>query len=295
VAERVPLSLAGSLAAGSLAPGSLADGTRPAASTLPRPLKTSERGPVKIAVRGAQKTFQVPGKAPVEVLSAVDLDVHQGEFVCLLGPSGCGKSTLLNMCAGFESIDGGSIAIDGEPVARPDPRRVFVFQEYAIFPWMTVWDNVAFGLGSKPFDEQLQIVKHYVDLVGLTGFEKAYPHELSGGMKQRVGVARALAVKPDVLWMDEPFGALDSLTRLNLRSELIKIWKAEKKTILFVTHDIDESVQLAERVVVMTTRPARIKTVVDLTGLPHPRDIDSAEYLHARDLIFEAMGVSTRV
>ena len=249
----------------------------------------------KVVVRGVSKVFQEPGKPAVQALEAIDLDVTEGDFVCLLGPSGCGKSTLLNICAGFEQHDGGSITIDGQAVDGPDPRRVFVFQEYGIFPWMTVWDNIAFGLTDKSFDEKLAIVGRYIELVGLQGFEKSYPQELSGGMKQRVEVARALAVNPDVLYMDEPFGALDSLTRLFLRSELVRIWKAEKKTILFVTHDIDESVQIAQRVVVMTPRPGRIKTVVDLSGLPHPRDLDAPEYLAARDELYEAMGVSTRV
>ena len=249
----------------------------------------------KVVVRGVQKTFQVPGKPPVEALQDIDLSVAEHDFVCLLGPSGCGKSTLLNICAGFERHDGGTVEIDGQAVEGPDPRRVFVFQEYGIFPWMTVWDNIAFGLTDKTFDEKLEIVARYIELVGLTGFEKAYPQELSGGMKQRVEVARALAINPDVLYMDEPFGALDSLTRLFLRSEIVRIWKAEKKTILFVTHDIDESVQIAQRVVVMTARPGRIKTVVDLSHLPHPRDLDSPEYLAARDELYEAMGVSTRV
>ena len=246
-------------------------------------------------MRGVHKAFEESGKASVEVLSGVDLDVLEGEFVCLLGPSGCGKSTLLNMCAGFEKMGRGSIQIDGEDVRGPDPRRVFVFQEYGIFPWMTVWDNIAFGLAQGTFEEQLETVGHYIEMVGLTGFEKAYPAELSGGMKQRVEVARALAVQPDVLYMDEPFGALDSLTRLKMRSEIIRIWKQERKTILFVTHDIEESVQVAQRVVVLTERPAVIKTVVDLNALPYPRDLDSTEYLDARDRLFEAMGVSTRI
>jgi ABC-type nitrate/sulfonate/bicarbonate transport system ATPase subunit len=249
----------------------------------------------KVAVRGVRKVFREPGKPELVALEGIDLEVAEHEFVCLLGPSGCGKSTLLNMCAGFEGLDGGSISIDGEAVTGPDPRRVFVFQEYGIFPWMSVWDNIAFGLAEQSFDQKLERVRHYIELVGLAGFEKAFPHELSGGMKQRVEVARALAVEPDVLYMDEPFGALDSLTRLRLRSELVRIWRAERKTILFVTHDIDESVQLAQRVVVMTARPGRIKTIVDLSGLPHPRDLDSPAYIEAPDHLFEAMGVSTRV
>jgi len=249
----------------------------------------------KVAVRGVTKAFEEPGKPAVEVLAGVDLDVAEGEFVCLLGPSGCGKSTLLNLCAGFEQMERGSIEIDGEPVTGPDPRRVFVFQEYGIFPWMSVWDNIAFGLAHHTFAQQLEIVGRTIEMVGLGGFERSFPHELSGGMKQRVEVARALAVDPDILYMDEPFGALDSLTRMRMRSELIRIWQAEQKTILFVTHDIEESVQLGQRVVVFTQRPATIKTIADLSGLGHPRDLDSPEYLRARDELFEAMGVSTRI
>jgi NitT/TauT family transport system ATP-binding protein len=253
------------------------------------------RGRTKVAIQGARKVFRESGKPPVDVIAGIDLEVAEGEFVCLLGPSGCGKSTLLNMVAGFEELDSGAITIDGEAVRGPDPRRVFVFQEYGIFPWMTVWDNIAFGLADKSFQEKLDMVGRYIDMVGLTGFEKAYPQELSGGMKQRVEVARALAVQPDILYMDEPFGALDSLTRLKMRSELLRIWHQERKTILFVTHDIEESVQIAQRVVVMTQRPATIKTVYDLHQLPYPRDLDSPEYLEARDHLFQAMGVSTRV
>lgn len=248
----------------------------------------------KVVVRGVHKFFQKK-KEMLHVLDDVSLEVGEGEFVCFLGPSGCGKSTLLNMCAGFEAIDKGTIEIDGQPVTGPDPRRVFVFQEYGIFPWMSVWDNIAFGLGKRSFEEKHTIAQRYIDLVGLSGFERAFPMELSGGMKQRVEVARALAVDPDVLYMDEPFGALDSLTRLNMRSEIVRIWGEEKKTVIFVTHDIDESVQIAQRVVVLGARPGRIKTIVDLSALEHPRDIDSPVYLAARDQLYEAMGVSTRI
>jgi NitT/TauT family transport system ATP-binding protein len=250
---------------------------------------------VKVRLRGVRKDFLEDGKERVPVLAGIDLDVAPGEFVCLLGPSGCGKSTALNVAAGFTQADGGTVEIDGEPVRGPNPKRVFVFQEYGIFPWMSVWDNIAFGLGNRPHQQKREIVRHYIAMVGLAGFEGAYPHELSGGMKQRVEVARALAVDPDVLFMDEPFGALDSLTRIRMRSELIRIWQQERKTIMFVTHDIEESVQLAQRVVVFSDRPATIKTIADLHGLGHPRDLDSPEYLRARDQLFEAMGVSTRI
>ena len=249
----------------------------------------------KVSIRGVTKTFAEPGNTAVQVLQGFDLDVLEGELVCLLGPSGCGKTTLLNLCAGFDRPDAGRIEIDGEPVRGPDPRHVFVFQEWAIFPWMTAWENIAFGLIRKSPREREEIVGRYIALIGLAGFENAYPHELSGGMKQRVEVARALAVDPDVLFMDEPFGSLDSLTRLRMRSELIRIWQQETRTILFVTHDIEESVQLGQRVVVMSDRPARIKRIVDLRSLPHPRDLDSREYLALRDELFAAMGVSTRI
>src|SRR5205085_1272983 len=163
-------------------------------------------------------------------------------------------------------------------------RRIFVFQERGVFPWLTVEGNIGFGLFDLPESERRARIAHYVQLVGLDGFENAYPHELSGGMKQRVEVARALAVDPDVLYLDEPFGALDSITRLIMRGELLRIWEAEKKTILFVTHDIEESVQLADRVVVMSTRPARIQRIVEV-DIPHPRDISSRRYIELRDSI----------
>ncbi len=250
---------------------------------------------VKISLRGVGKAFVEPGKPRVSVLEGFDLDVFEGEILCLLGPSGCGKTTVLNLCAGFERPDSGEIRIDGAPVEGPDRRRVFVFQELGIFPWMTAWENIAFGLTGRPERERAEIAQRYIHLVGLEGFENAYPHELSGGMKQRVEVARALAVDPDILFMDEPFGSLDSLTRLRMRTELVRIWQRETRTIAFVTHDIDESVQLGQRVVVMTDRPARIRTILDLGGLPHPRDLDAPEYLAARDELYRAMGIGTRI
>jgi len=230
----------------------------------------------------------------IRVLEDIDLDVREGEFVCILGPSGCGKSTLLNVVAGFLDPTAGAVLIDGEEVRGPDPRRIFVFQERGVFPWLTAAGNIGFGLGRLPRAERARRVAHYVALVGLAGFENAYPHELSGGMKQRVEVARALAVDPDVLYLDEPFGALDSITRLVMRAELLRIWQAERKTILFVTHDIEESVQLADRVVVMSSRPARIRRIVPI-DLPHPRDLSSRRYLELRDGIFEEIGLAHKI
>jgi ABC-type nitrate/sulfonate/bicarbonate transport system ATPase subunit len=245
---------------------------------------------VKIEVRGVDMVFDQKGQ-PLPVLQSIDLDVRAGEFVCLLGPSGCGKSTLLNVCAGFETPTHGTAKIDGEVVRGPSPHRVFVFQEYGIFPWASVWDNVVLGLRDRPKGEQHDIARRTIDMVGLTGFEKTYPMELSGGMKQRVEVARALAVSPDVIFMDEPFGALDSLTRLTMRAEILRIWEQERMTILFVTHDVDESIQLAERVVVFTPRPGRIADVVPV-DLKHPRDLGSPEYGRIKRRLYELLGVS---
>ena len=248
---------------------------------------------VKLSIRGLGMAFRADS-GEIRVLEDIDLDVREGEFVCILGPSGCGKSTLLNVVAGFLDPTAGAVLIDGEEVRGPDPRRIFVFQERGIFPWLTAAGNIGFGLGRLPRAERERRVAHYVALVGLAGFENAYPHELSGGMKQRVEVARALAVDPDVLYLDEPFGALDSITRLVMRAELLRIWQAERKTILFVTHDIEESVQLADRVVVMSSRPARIRRVVPI-DLPHPRDLSSRRYLELRDGIFEEIGLAHKI
>jgi ABC-type nitrate/sulfonate/bicarbonate transport system ATPase subunit len=230
----------------------------------------------------------------VRVLDDINLEIATGEFVCLLGPSGCGKSTLLSAMAGFLSPTRGEIRIDGEPVRGPDPRRIFVFQERGVFPWLTVEGNIGFGLFKLPRVEREQRIAYYVKMVGLEGFEKVYPAELSGGMKQRLEVARALAVNPDMLFLDEPFGALDSITRLIMRGELLRIWEAERKTIVFVTHDIDEAVQLADRVVVLSARPARVQQIVEI-DIAHPRDISSPRYLELRDGIFKQIGLAHKV
>jgi ABC-type nitrate/sulfonate/bicarbonate transport system ATPase subunit len=237
--------------------------------------------------------FERDGKS-THVLNDINLEVGDGEFVCLLGPSGCGKSTLLNAMAGFLSPTSGEIKVGGEIVRKPDPRRIFVFQERGVFPWLTVEGNIGFGLSKLSRAERDKRIAYYVTMVGLEGFEKTYPQELSGGMKQRLEVARALAVNPDMLLLDEPFGALDSITRLIMRGELLRIWEAERKTIVFVTHDIDEAVQLADRVVVMSARPATIQQIVNI-DIAHPRDISSARYLELRDGIFKQIGLAHKV
>ena len=248
---------------------------------------------IKLRATGVSMTFHRDG-AMTKVLDDVGIEAREGEFVCLLGPSGCGKSTLLNILAGFLKPTAGQVLIDGQLVQGPDPRRIFVFQERGVFPWLTVEGNVGFGLFKRPREERERLIAKYIKLVGLQGFEKAYPMELSGGMKQRLEVARALAVNPDMLLLDEPFGALDSITRLLMRVELLRIWEAEKKTIVFVTHDIDEAIQLADRVMVMSARPARIQRVVDI-DISHPRDISSPRYLELRDGIFEQIGLAHKV
>jgi NitT/TauT family transport system ATP-binding protein len=247
----------------------------------------------KLQAEHIHMVFTRDGKS-TSVLNDISLTVAEGEFVCLLGPSGCGKSTLLSTMAGFLSPTSGEITIDGEAVHGPDPRRIFVFQERGVFPWLTVEGNIAFGLFHLSAAERHQRVAHYIKMVGLGGFEKAYPPALSGGMKQRLEVARALAVNPDMLFLDEPFGALDSITRLVMRGELLRIWEAERKTIIFVTHDIDEAVQLADRVVVMSARPATIQQIVNI-DIPHPRDISSARYLELRDGIFQQIGLAHKI
>lgn len=244
-----------------------------------------------IQVRDTWMSF--PGKTPgqaIHVLENVNFDIRAGEFVCIVGPSGCGKSTLLNILGGFLKETRGVVRVEGKLVAGPDPGRIFVFQENGVFPWLTVEQNVGFGLLSRPETERAERVKHYLQMVGLTGFETAYPRELSGGMRQRVEIARALAAEARVLYMDEPFGALDFLTRLKMRNDLIRIWQAEHKTIIFVTHDIEEAVQLADRVLVMSRRPATVQAEVTV-DLPRPRDLDTSEYLATRDQIFSIMGM----
>jgi NitT/TauT family transport system ATP-binding protein len=234
------------------------------------------------------------GGPEIEVLAGIDLGVYPGEFVCLVGPSGCGKSTLLNIVAGFIRPTRGLVTIEGAPVVKPDPRRIFVFQENGIFPWLTVEENIGFGLRAVSRKQRLSTIKHYVSMVGLTGFDKAYPRELSGGMRQRVEIARALAAGPQIIYMDEPFGALDFITRLKMRADLLRIWREEQKTILFVTHDVEEAVQLADRVIVLSPRPGKIVREV-VIELDRPRDLDSPAYLDARDHIFEVLGMSLKV
>jgi NitT/TauT family transport system ATP-binding protein len=221
----------------------------------------------KIGIRNVRKEFRIRDAGePFTALSDIDLDVREGEFLTLVGPSGCGKSTLLDLIAGLSEPTAGEILINGVPVTGPGLDRGIVFQQYALFPWRTALGNVEFGLEAKavPKKERAERAREHLALVGLSGFEQRYPHELSGGMRQRVAIARSLAFDPDVLLMDEPFAALDAQTRESLQEELLRIWEHTGKTVVFITHGIDEAVYLGQRVAVMTYRPGRIKEIVEV-------------------------------
>jgi NitT/TauT family transport system ATP-binding protein len=235
-----------------------------------------------IDIRDLFKTF-VKGRKEVRALAGFTLAVPDAQFVCLLGPSGCGKTTVLRILAGLETKSGGMVKVKGREVSRAGSDRGMVFQEFALFPWRTVRKNIEFGLEIRnmPEAERRKLSSKYIDLVGLGGFEDAHPNELSGGMKQRVGIARALANEPAVLLMDEPFGSLDAQTRNLMQKELLRIWSATKKTILFVTHSVDEAVFLADRIVVMTARPGKVREDI-VVDLPRPRDRTSRDFISVR-------------
>ena len=232
----------------------------------------------RIVLRSLEKRFASP-RATTVALAAVDLEIRQGELVCLLGPSGCGKSTLLNLVAGFEVPSRGSVEIDGAIVNGPQRRVVTLFQSYGLFPWRSVLRNVEYGLEVSGVQkrERRETAMQCLDLVGLSAFAGHHPHELSGGMQQRVALARALAVDPECILLDEPFGALDAITRIKLQEELVRIWEEKRKTIVCVTHDVEESVFLADRIVVMAANPGRVKTVIDVT-LSRPRTRTSSDF-----------------
>lgn len=228
------------------------------------------------------------------VLDNVSLTIEKGEFICLLGPSGCGKSTLLNALAGFETVNSGSVKINGNEVKEPSEKNITIFQNYGLLPWRDVLRNVELGLESKkiPKEERRRIAEEYIELVGLKGFEKRHPRQLSGGQQQRIAIARGLAVNPDIIFMDEPFGALDAITRMKLQDDILKISREEKKTIIFVTHDIEEAVFLADRIVIMMANPGRIKSIVKVP-LGNYRNRTSRNFLYVRDKIFELFNLKT--
>ena len=231
-----------------------------------------------IECSGVGKIYQGKSGA-VEALRSIDLACAPGEFVSLLGPSGCGKSTLLQLIAGLETASAGSITVNGKPLSGPAPETSIVFQDHGLFPWMTVERNVAFNMKARgiPTRQRRETAAEFIAMTGLTAFRERYPHELSGGMRQRVGIARALTTRPRALLMDEPFGALDAQTRGNLQEELLRIWEQQRTTVVFVTHSIDEAVFLADRIDVFSARPGRIATVVDV-DLPRPRDPNTPRF-----------------
>ncbi|MRG76998.1 MAG: ATP-binding cassette domain-containing protein [ANME-2 cluster archaeon] len=244
-----------------------------------------------LSIKNLNKTYHTEEGDEVVALSDINLDVADKEFVCFIGPSGCGKTTLLRITAGLEKPDSGTLTVNNEPIKGPGPDRGMVFQEYSLFPWRTVLKNITFSLELKkiPKSEREKIARDFLEVVGLSKFADSYPHELSGGMKQRVAIARALVNDPDVLLMDEPFGAVDAQTRNRLQHELLNIWEKKKKTVLFITHSVDEAVFLADKVVVFTARPGRIKEVINI-DLPRPRERTSFEANAVREHLLASLG-----
>ncbi|WP_127532856.1 ABC transporter ATP-binding protein [Paenibacillus kobensis] len=236
-----------------------------------------------IEVREAAKTYYSGGKKWIDALSGIDLSIRDREFVCLLGPSGCGKSTLLRLIGGIEAASSGTVLCDGKPVVGPSPQRGFIFQDYALFPWLTVRQNIRFGLQMRKEtkNKSRAIAEQYMQLFGLEEAASLYPKQLSGGMRQRVAIARALCLQPRLLLMDEPFAALDAMLRHNLQEEMVRVWQREKVTVVFVTHDVEEAIFLADRIVVMTPRPGTIRAVVPVE-LPRPRSRTDSRFVELR-------------
>jgi ABC-type nitrate/sulfonate/bicarbonate transport system ATPase subunit len=247
---------------------------------------------VAVDIRGVSHPFDLAGSR-LPVLESINLSVAAGEFVALLGPSGCGKSTLLRLVSGLEQPSAGSITADGSPISRPDPSRILVFQDPTLFPWATVWNNVATGLDARgALREQRWRIDAALELVGLAAFAGAYPHQLSGGMAQRAALARALVNDPALLLLDEPLGKLDSLTRLTLQAELVALWRKGRFTAILVTHDVEEALLLTSRVIVLSERPARIKAQFQVER-PYPRHRDDPDLIALRRQILGTLGHET--
>jgi ABC-type nitrate/sulfonate/bicarbonate transport system ATPase subunit len=240
---------------------------------------------MKIEVDAVSKAF-----ASLPVVEAVRFSVADGETVAIVGPSGCGKSTLMNIIAGFERPDAGEVRVDGAPQRGPSPKGIVISQHGSVFPWLTVRQNLMFGLNGRAPAEQIALADHYAAMVGLKGFEAAYPHELSGGMLKRAELARALVVKPDILYMDEPFSALDALMNLRMRTELLRVLAEERHTVLLITHDVEEAITLADRILVLSPRPARIQATFEV-DLPHPRALSGASAQALRTAILKQLGL----
>jgi NitT/TauT family transport system ATP-binding protein len=240
--------------------------------------------------RNVNLTFRPPNRGPVRALQNFDIDVEDGEFLSIVGPSGCGKSTFLNILLGLIKPDSGDVLIHGKKISGPGTDRAMVFQEFGLLPWRTAQNNIELGLELKKVSAEKRhaVAGRLIDLVGLSGFEGHYPHELSGGMKQRVAIARVLANDPAVILMDEPFGALDAITRNGLQESLLHIWEKARKTILFITHSVDEAVYLADRVIVLSPHPGRLKMEIPI-DLPRPRDIASMGFNRLKRVVLDAI------
>jgi len=242
----------------------------------------------KIEVRSLTKSFE-SDKGRLPVVEEVSFSVRDGEFVAIVGPSGCGKTTLMNMMAGFVRPDAGAVIIDGTPRSKPDSKGILISQQGSVFPWLTVRENLMFGLNGHA-QANSSIADEYAEMVGLKGFEESYPYELSGGMLKRAELARALVVKPEILYMDEPFSALDALMSLRMRNELLRILAKERHTVMLITHDVEEAIHLADRILVLSPRPTRIQATFDVT-FPHPRRLSSREAQELRVAILRELGV----
>lgn len=249
--------------------------------------------PARIRLDGVGKGFATD-RGPLQVLDGVSLEVGDGEIVAVVGPSGCGKSTLMSVMAGFTPPDRGRVEVDGEPLVRPSPRGILMSQQGAMFPWLTVRQNLMFGLVGHAHAQQVESADHYASMVGLKGFEDSYPHELSGGMLKRAELARALVVKPEILFMDEPFSALDALLSLRMRKELLRILGEERHTVVLITHDVEEAIHLADRILVLSPRPTRIQASFDV-GIPHPRRIAGSDVQALRAAVLRELGMDESI
>jgi ABC-type nitrate/sulfonate/bicarbonate transport system ATPase subunit len=244
----------------------------------------------KIVVSDVSKSYSTD-RGTLSVLRTINFSVANGEFVAMVGPSGCGKTTLLHIIAGFDRPDTGSVSVDGSAANRPSPKGILISQKGSVFPWLTVQQNLMFGLNGHQSNKE-ELSHHYAGLVGLSGFERSYPHELSGGMLKRLEVARALVVKPDILYMDEPLAALDALTSLQMRLELRRILGIERHTCVLITHDVEEAIQLADRILVLSPRPASIQATFEVP-FPHPRHLGDAQLVELKAAILREFGLES--
>jgi ABC-type nitrate/sulfonate/bicarbonate transport system ATPase subunit len=245
--------------------------------------------PTKIEIRNISKSFP-SDRGPLQVVDGVDFQVGDGEFVAIIGPSGCGKTTLMNMVAGFLRPDKGSVFIDGVERHEPSSKGILISQHGSVFPWLTVQENLMFGLNGHAYLAKAGLADHYAELVGLKGFEASYPHELSGGMLKRAELARALVVKPEILYMDEPFSALDALMGLRIRNELLRILSEERHTVMLITHDVEEAIHVADRIMVLSPRPTRVQASFQVP-FAHPRKLTSPEAQELRVAVLRELGV----